>query len=164
MTVEWTPELETTVAGWIADGYSAGEVSDKLCAMRVWATRNAVIGKAKRRGWKWKNSPHSNPDPNKIKSRRPRFDFRRKSSAKSAAKEKSVENSAPISFVSPEAYDAAIPVEQRRTLLELSNATCRFPIGNPGSGDLYFCGAEPREGLPYCAVHHARCYWTDRGR
>ena len=55
----------------------------------------------------------------------------------------------------PEVVDNVIPMGQRRSLLELSESTCRWPIGDPGNADFFFCGGQPVAGLPYCA-HHCR--------
>ena len=46
-------------------------------------------------------------------------------------------------------------VNGRVTILHLSDKTCRWPIGEPGSKDFCFCGHSPRENSPYCE-HHAR--------
>jgi GcrA cell cycle regulator len=53
----------------------------------------------------------------------------------------------------PELFE--IPVEQRKTLLELNEKTCRWPVGDPGSADFFFCGGETVADLPYC-THHSR--------
>lgn len=56
--------------------------------------------------------------------------------------------------------DSTIPLEQRKTLLELTPTCCRWPIGDPQSGfwtgDLFFCGAAAERGRPYCAAHFWR--------
>lgn len=57
----------------------------------------------------------------------------------------------------PPINDADIPFGQRKTLLELTNNTCRWPIGEVGDG-LFFCGAQIEEGCPYCPGHAARAY------
>ena len=47
------------------------------------------------------------------------------------------------------------------SLLELTNGTCRFPIGEPGSRTFCFCGAPGADlegGRPYCARHARRAY------
>src|SRR6185437_3747971 len=49
-----------------------------------------------------------------------------------------------------------------KTLLELTNATCRWPNGEPGTRGFFFCGAPGADlegGRPYCA-HHARCAYS----
>src|SRR5262249_34140964 len=54
--------------------------------------------------------------------------------------------------------DSDIPKEQRVSLLELSEDTCRWPVGDPGHPDFFYCGAVPLEGRPYCSAHCARAY------
>jgi GcrA cell cycle regulator len=41
------------------------------------------------------------------------------------------------------------------TIMELREAMCRFPLGDPTSPEFRFCGARAITGLPYCS-HHAR--------
>jgi GcrA cell cycle regulator len=38
-------------------------------------------------------------------------------------------------------------------LLELTQATCRWPIGEPGAEGFAFCGAAPFKRYPYCVGH-----------
>jgi len=46
------------------------------------------------------------------------------------------------------------PVEPRTvSLLELTDDTCRWPIGDVGAPGFCFCGNRPLKGLPYCAGH-----------
>jgi GcrA cell cycle regulator len=52
--------------------------------------------------------------------------------------------------------DAGIPPAQRRSLLELTGETCRWPVGDPARADFFFCGAPPIGDGPYCAEHHLR--------
>jgi len=61
-------------------------------------------------------------------------------------------------YIDDPLVDADIPVSQRRAFLELSGRACRWPVGNPGSADFFFCGAEAFVGKPYCAAHCARAY------
>jgi GcrA cell cycle regulator len=58
----------------------------------------------------------------------------------------------------PELLDNVIPIGQRRTILELTEETCRWPIGDPGSSDFFFCGGQSLTGLPYCAYHSRVAY------
>ena len=58
----------------------------------------------------------------------------------------------------PEFIDNVIPLGQRRTLLELTEETCRWPIGDPGQPDFFFCGGQTITGLPYCAYHSRVAY------
>jgi len=54
--------------------------------------------------------------------------------------------------------DARIPRRQRRSLFELSEDSCRWPVGDPRSSPFFFCGAPRLRNRPYCAEHCARAY------
>lgn len=50
-----------------------------------------------------------------------------------------------------------------KTLLDLTNASCRWPHGRPGTTNFFFCGAagaDLERGIPYCARHMRRAYAT----
>jgi GcrA cell cycle regulator len=66
----------------------------------------------------------------------------------------------------PELIDNIIPIGQRRTILELTEQTCRWPVGDPGSSDFFFCGGNTLNALPYCAYHSRVAYQpaSDRRR
>ena len=55
----------------------------------------------------------------------------------------------------PIAFDNVVPMSQRLSLLELNEATCHWPVGDPSSPEFFFCGGKALSGLPYCA-HHSR--------
>lgn len=42
---------------------------------------------------------------------------------------------------------------KKTMLLELTEQTCKWPIGHPGDADFYFCGKPSRPGVPYCPDH-----------
>ena len=46
----------------------------------------------------------------------------------------------------------------RCSLLELTHATCRWPVGEADAADIYFCGNRAVDGLPYCAGHVRMAY------
>jgi len=51
-----------------------------------------------------------------------------------------------------------------KTLLELTNHSCRWPIGEPGRRGFHFCGADGADlerAMPYCARHARRAYGND---
>ena len=58
----------------------------------------------------------------------------------------------------PELIENIIPIGQRRTLLELNEDTCRWPIGDPATPEFFFCGGKPLDGLPYCSYHSRVAY------
>jgi GcrA cell cycle regulator len=44
------------------------------------------------------------------------------------------------------------------SLLELGEATCRWPLGEPGEAGFAFCGAAPLSPYPYCPAHSLIAY------
>jgi GcrA cell cycle regulator len=50
---------------------------------------------------------------------------------------------------------------RRKSVLELTNNTCRWPRGNPGTARFFFCGAPDanlERGMPYCPSHMRLAY------
>jgi GcrA cell cycle regulator len=48
-----------------------------------------------------------------------------------------------------------------KSLFELTNVTCRWPVGKPGTAGFHFCGeagADLESGRPYCERHAKRAY------
>ena len=58
--------------------------------------------------------------------------------------------------ISPEALETVREVEKtakRLTLMELTERTCKWPIGDPATEDFWFCGLPVQQGKPYCEAH-----------
>jgi GcrA cell cycle regulator len=58
--------------------------------------------------------------------------------------------------ISPEALAKQSEVEKHAkqlTLMELTERTCKWPIGDPATDDFYFCGLPVQQGKPYCEAH-----------
>lgn len=53
----------------------------------------------------------------------------------------------------PAKSDVVVPISRQLNLLQLSENTCRWPVGDPLSSDFHFCGADSSENSPYCAFH-----------
>jgi GcrA cell cycle regulator len=51
-----------------------------------------------------------------------------------------------------------IPPTQRRSLLDLDSAVCRWPFGDPATAGFFFCGAPALTDRPYCPEHCAQAY------
>ncbi len=51
------------------------------------------------------------------------------------------------------ASDVVVPISRRLSLLQLSERTCKWPIGDPLSEDFHFCGNDAAETGPYCKYH-----------
>ncbi len=146
----WTDERVETLKRLWTDGLSASQIAAELGGI----TRNAVIGKVHRLGLSGRAKSPSAAAPRPRKPRQHTHMLRvarptvRGNTALAQAFEIEIE-------AEPELVDNVIPLGQRRTLLELSEETCRWPIGDPGNADFFFCGGPTLTGLPYCA-HHCR--------
>jgi GcrA cell cycle regulator len=141
--MNWTDERVTELRGHFEAGLSASEI---MRAMGL-ATREAVCGKLHRLGLK-RGRPAARPD---VKAkRRPRV-------ARRAAFRPPYVPVAPPPPAAP-APAPAPPACQPIALLELTNATCRWPIGE---GPYLFCGAleaDLANGVSYCRFHSAMAY------
>ena len=157
--MSWTDERVEMLKKLWADGLSASQIAAELGGI----TRNAVIGKVHRLGLSGRAKSPSSAVP---RARKPRTHSQmlrvarpamRGNTALAHAYEYEVESE-------PELVDNVIPIGQRRTLLELTEATCRWPIGDPGSTDFFFCGGQSLTNLPYCAYHSRVAYQPANAR
>jgi GcrA cell cycle regulator len=58
--------------------------------------------------------------------------------------------------ISPEALAKVSEIEKkarRLTLMELTERTCKWPVGDPATADFWFCGLPVQPGKPYCEAH-----------
>lgn len=55
----------------------------------------------------------------------------------------------------PQIAGQDIPLEQRKSFMQLNGHDCRWPYGEVGSEGFFFCGAET-EGASYCPTHYAQ--------
>jgi GcrA cell cycle regulator len=159
--ITWTDDRVEQLKKLWEGGLSASQIAAELGNV----TRNAVIGKVHRLGLSGRaKSPSSaaprprKPRPAQQMVRMPR-PVARGNTALAHNYDVDVEPD-------PIAVDNVIPMSQRLTLVELNDATCHWPVGDPASTDFYFCGGKALAGLPYCA-HHSRIAYqpaSDRRR
>ncbi len=58
--------------------------------------------------------------------------------------------------ISPEALAKVNEIEKsakRISLMELTEKTCKWPVGDPATDDFWFCGLAVQQGKPYCEAH-----------
>ncbi|OWU85489.1 GcrA cell cycle regulator [Oceanicola sp. 22II-s10i] len=58
--------------------------------------------------------------------------------------------------ISPEALAKVSEIEKKAkklTLMELTERTCKWPVGDPATPDFWFCGLPVQAGKPYCEAH-----------
>jgi len=61
-----------------------------------------------------------------------------------------------LNEISPETLASVREVEKRSrkiSLMELTERTCKWPIGDPATDNFYFCGLPSQPGKPYCEAH-----------
>ncbi len=159
--ITWTDDRVEQLKKLWEGGLSASQIAAELGNV----TRNAVIGKVHRLGLSGRaKSPSSaaprprKPRPAQQMVRMPRPAARGNTAL---AHDYQVEMEP-----DPISVDNVIPISQRLQLVELNDATCHWPVGDPASTDFYFCGGKAVAGAPYCA-HHSRIAYqpaSDRRR
>ncbi|MBY0383366.1 MAG: GcrA family cell cycle regulator [Xanthobacteraceae bacterium] len=159
--INWTDDRVEQLKKLWESGLSASQIAAELGNI----TRNAVIGKVHRLGLSGRAKTPSSAAPRQRKVRAPQHMMRisrpmsRGNTALAQAFEVEME-------ADPVTFDNVVPMGQRRTLLELTEETCHWPIGDPGSTEFFFCGGKALGGLPYCAQHSRVAYQpaSDRRR
>ncbi|PWE33306.1 GcrA cell cycle regulator [Maritimibacter sp. 55A14] len=176
--MSWTDErVELLKKMWI-DGKSASQIAKELGGV----TRNAVIGKVHRLGLSNRATGGSaKPAAEDAAAAAPRKEAAKPKStgAKPASPQAPAEAPAkpaspaparkPIvsagqplppqpsaNEISPEALATVREVEKKArklTLMELTERTCKWPVGDPATEDFWFCGLPCQSGKPYCEAH-----------
>jgi len=173
----WTDDRVATLKKLWMEGLSASQIAGEL---GEGVTRNAVIGKVHR----LKLSGRAKPAPSAPRARKPRVSTststpRRATTssvsgatsstpkrrpavhaptAGSSALAMSAESHASAALALAQESEIFIPVEERVSLMQLSEVTCKWPIGDPLNDDFHFCGRTSDEGKPYCEFHSKRAY------
>lgn len=147
----WTDERRALVTKLWADGSSASQIAKELGGV----SRNAVIGVIHRMKNAGKELPVRVVRKEKIKAKPVPRQRRTAFKLNAHAAFEAVSEFEEVASVD----DQQIPIEQRKTLIELENCHCRWPVGEPGKEDFFFCGdatADVVAGKPYCTWHTKR--------
>ena len=133
--MSWTNEKVEKLKELWSKGHTASQIAEKLGD----TTRNAVIGKAHRLNLEArapsKQSNLSKSRDNKQIVKRSPAPMSRKAKFQSILLDKNFE------------------AENPKSLEELSEETCKWPIGHPNEEKFYFCGRKPEGDFPYCKLH-----------
>ena len=163
MTVlTWTDDRVEQLKKLWESGLSASQIAAELGSV----TRNAVIGKVHRLGLSGRAKSPASTAPRPRKVPRPAQHMMRVSRPMSRGNTALAHAFEMDHEPDPISHDNIVPISQRRTLLELNEATCHWPIGDPSNPEFFFCGGKALGGLPYCA-HHSRIAYqpaSDRRR
>ena len=157
--MSWTDERVELLTKLWAEGLSASQIATELGG----ATRNAVIGKVHRLGLSGRGKAPVQAKPRRTRqARAPRRTVVQATTVGNVAlKQVFEEEMEPNQLPQVQTANVApfvIPLEQRRSILTLSEQTCKWPIGHPGSDDFYFCGAKCDVSTPYCEAHSRLAY------
>jgi GcrA cell cycle regulator len=173
--MSWTDERVELLKKMWAEGQSASQIAKELGGV----TRNAVIGKVHRLGLSNRAGsgvgteaepekpaaqpeakPEPRPKPHLVKSGSEPAEERPATAAPAVRKPFVAGQPLPpqpsANEISPEALASVREVEKKArklTLMELTERTCKWPIGDPATDDFWFCGLAAQPGKPYCEAH-----------
>lgn len=166
MTWLWTDERVELLKKLWNDGLSASQIAAEFGGI----TRNAVIGKVHRLGLSGRaKSPASSVS--RPRKARPTAAYPRPARAQTTRGNTALAAHAlpfidmePEAEAEPELIDNIIPIGQRCTILQLTEATCHWPVGDPAAPDFFFCGGKALTGMPYCGYHSRVAYQPAQDR
>ena len=167
--MSWTDERVEQLKKMWNDGQSASQIAKELGGV----TRNAVIGKVHRLGLSNRTGADGEeglePAPETKAASRPEPAPAEAAPApvpptthQSPAVRKIVPAGQPLppqpsaNEISPEALATVREVEKKAKrigLMDLTERTCKWPVGDPATEDFWFCGLAVKPGKPYCEAH-----------
>ncbi len=153
--MSWTDERVARLTKLWADGLSASQVAADLGGI----TRNAVIGKVHRLGLSGRAKPASKGGGRPKRTARANTYSRTTRAAAKSSKGSNV-----TVFTKTPAHSAALtedlvaPEPKRLSLVQLTETTCKWPIGDPQEDDFCFCGHDIKAETPYCKYHCKLAY------
>ncbi|MCO4318798.1 GcrA family cell cycle regulator [Phyllobacterium sp. 21LDTY02-6] len=170
--MNWTDERVEQLKKLWADGLSASQIAAQLGGV----SRNAVIGKVHRlklsgRGKTTSSQARSKKVNNSGAGQR--------SSGASHMSARVVSRSVGATALQTEfstevvthtvtrpAENVVVPISRRLELVQLSERTCKWPVGDPLMPGFSFCGNDVGESGPYCSYHSRLAYQpaSDRRR
>ena len=131
--MSWTEEKVEKLKELWSKGHTASQIAEALGD----TTRNAVIGKAHRLN---------------LEARAPSKQSGRSSSNNKPIRRGSSPTSRKAKFQSI-LLDKNFEPENPKSLEDLTDQTCKWPIGHPNEEKFYFCGRKPEGEFPYCKLH-----------
>ncbi|MCP4072992.1 MAG: GcrA cell cycle regulator [Hyphomicrobiales bacterium] len=161
--MSWTEERVTRLTKLWSEGLSASQVAAELGGV----TRNAVIGKIHRLGLSGRDKPASKSGTRQKRTVRANGYSRVSRSTPRTAKSHGTENSSRTSARNFEpVVDLVAPEPLRIKLVNLTESTCKWPLGDPQEADFSFCGHSIKTDTPYCEYHCKLAYQpiTERRR
>lgn len=149
-TMTWTDERVEMLKKLWADGLSASQIAGELGGV----TRNAVIGKVHRLGLSGRAKSPSSAVPRQRKVRTATMRSRMRFNGNTALAPSYDHDYEPE--IDPIAN--IVPMGPRVSITQLSEATCRWPFGDPTSEEFAYCGSSTKQNTPYCPYHARMAY------
>jgi GcrA cell cycle regulator len=156
--MSWTDELVDQLRQAWMDGKSASQIANLL---GHGLTRNAVIGKVHRLGLAGRAK---SPSAASIHARTSQPRVVRPSVPRPVAAPRIVRGATALAFHAqplaepePDLESVVLPMSLKVTIVELKEAMCRWPLGDPTSPDFRYCGSPSQSG-PYCPYHGRLAY------
>lgn len=161
----WTDDRVELLKKLWAEGLSASQIAGQLGGV----TRNAVIGKVHRLGLSGRATTSRTKAPRTRRrtahatnrAARPQLRSHGNTALKPAYDPDAEEDLRPAPVLVAE---LVIPLDERASILTLSDTKCRWPIGDPGDEDFHFCGRHSDSGVPYCEHHSSLAYQPAQSR
>jgi GcrA cell cycle regulator len=158
--MSWNDERVEHLKKLWTEGLSASQIAAELGGV----TRNAVIGKVHRLGL---SGRAKSPGVAAARPRKPAPPQQRPAAARPvmmtqtrgnvALKPMAVAEPFQMVMSQPDA-EVVVPMSRRVKIMELREAMCKWPIGDPTQEDFVFCGADCGFGTPYCTYHSGVAY------
>lgn len=151
METGWTDSRVDLLKKLWLEGLSASQIAGILGGG---ATRNSVIGKARRLKLPMRAAPTKG-----VNARPPRYRTNRADRVPSVPAR--VPRASIAADIEPTPYidpDDGADCTGLIGLLQLNEHTCKYPYGDPLTKDFGFCGKPSRDGSPYCDDHHRRTH------
>jgi GcrA cell cycle regulator len=158
--MSWNDERVELLKKLWSDGLSASQIAAELGGV----TRNAVIGKVHRLGLSGRAKAPSvmTPRPRTKPAPAMRPVSRTVSHAPMSRGNVALAHQprTDVQYL-PEQRpqeEVVVPMSRRVQIMELREAMCKWPIGDPTQADFVFCGADCNFGTPYCTHHSMIAY------
>jgi len=148
--VQWTADAVEDLKRLALEGRSASFIAATLGV----TSRNAVIGKANRVGIKLSGGGRS-AQVGVGRARRAEW------SALQPSSRASDKGCPALAYPQDAAWalgEAEVGEMRRVSFEEIREFACRWPLGDPRSGEFAFCGLAPAKGESYCAGHCRMAY------
>jgi GcrA cell cycle regulator len=154
--MSWTDERVELLKKLWADGLSASQIAGQLGGV----TRNAVIGKVHRLGLSGRGQPTSS-----IKrQRRTHSTGMRRVRQMITVGNLALKPDELTHVESRPRRDVVVPIARKLSIFQLTERTCKWPIGDPGQDEFHFCGHDSLDNLPYCEYHAGVAYQAPEPR